>query len=101
MQQDEMSILGNIQIRCHVRLTNTVRVRPHRKQAAAAGSDLCPWWEGTRTELCKIELTPSNRRRADTADQSRLWWAVDNCVLETDQTGGQYGMAEEFTEKLI
>jgi len=26
---------------------------------------------------------------------------ADICVLETDLPGGQYGMAEEFTEKLI
>jgi hypothetical protein len=27
--------------------------------------------------------------------------AADICVLEKDLPGGQYGMAEEFTEKLI
>ena len=26
---------------------------------------------------------------------------MDICILETDLTGGQMGMAEEFTEKLI
>jgi len=35
------------------------------------------------------------------ADQSRSRWAADIRVLETNLTGGQYGMAEEFTEKLI
>jgi hypothetical protein len=35
------------------------------------------------------------------ADQSRSRRAADICVLETDLPGGQYGMAEEFTEKLI
>jgi len=35
------------------------------------------------------------------ADQSRLRWAADFCVSETDLPGGQYGMVEEFTEKLI
>jgi len=78
-----------------------VRVRPHRKRAAAAGSDLCPRREGVRTVICKIASSPSNRRRADASDQSRWRRAVDICVLETDLTGGQYGMAEEFTEKLI
>jgi hypothetical protein len=32
--------------------------------------------------------------------QSRWRRAADVCVLETDLTGGQYGMAEEFTEKI-
>jgi len=35
------------------------------------------------------------------ADQSRLRRAADICLLETDLSGGQYGMAEEFAEKLI
>jgi len=78
-----------------------VRVRPHRERAAAAGSDLCPRREGVRTVLCKTASSPSNRRRADAADQSRSRRAADICVLETDIPGGQYGMAEEFTEKLI
>jgi hypothetical protein len=66
-----------------------------------AGIDLCPWWEGIRTELCKTALTPSNRTWADTAHQSKLWLAADICVLETDLPHGQYGMVEEMTEKLI
>jgi len=45
--------------------------------------------------------SPSSRRRADAADQSRSRRAADICVLETVLPGGQYGMAEEFTEKLI
>jgi len=56
---------------------------------------------GSRTVLCKTASSPSNRRRADVADQSRSRWAADIRVLETNLTGGQYGMAEEFTEKLI
>jgi len=76
-----------------------LRVRPHRKRAAAAGSNLCPWREGVRTVLCKIASSPSNRRQADAADQSRSRRAADICVLETDLPGRQYGMAEEFTEK--
>jgi hypothetical protein len=71
---------------------SSVKVRPHRKRAAAGGSDLCPRREGVGTVLCKIASSPSNRRRAD---------AADICVLETDLPCGQYGMAEEFTEKLI
>ena len=51
--------------------------------------------------LCKIASSPSNRRRADAADHSRSRRAADICVLETDLLGGQCGMAEEFTEKLI
>ena len=51
--------------------------------------------------LCKTASSPSNRRRADAADQSRSRRAADICVLETDLPGGQCGMAEEFTEKLI
>jgi hypothetical protein len=35
------------------------------------------------------------------ADQSRSRQAPVICVLETDLPGGQYGMAEEFKEKLI
>jgi hypothetical protein len=34
-------------------------------------------------------------------DQSRSWHAANICVLEADLPGAQYGMAEEFTEKLI
>jgi len=79
----------------------TVRVWPHRKRAAAAGSDLCPWRKDLRTVLRKTASSPSNRRRADVADQSRSRRAADICVLETDLPGGQYRMAEEFTEKLI
>jgi len=45
--------------------------------------------------------SPSNRRRADVADQSRARLAVDICVLETDLPGGQYRTVEEFNEKLI
>jgi len=78
-----------------------IRVRPHRKRAAAAGSNLCPRRECFRNVLRKIASSPSNKRRADAADQSRSRRAVDSCVLETDFPGGQYGMAEEFTEKLI
>jgi hypothetical protein len=76
-------------------------VRPHRKRATAAGSDLCPRLEGFRTLLCKTASYSSNRRRTDAADQSRSWRAAGICVLETDFPGGQCGMAEEFTEKLI
>jgi hypothetical protein len=39
--------------------------------------------------------------RADAAYQSRSRRAVDICVLETGLLGGQYGIVEEFTEKLI
>ena len=77
------------------------RVRPHRKLAAAAGSDLCPRREGFRNVLRKIASSPSNRRRADAADHSRSRRAADSCVLETDLPDGQYGMVEEFNEKLI
>ena len=77
------------------------RVQPHRKRAVAAGSDLCPQREGVRTALCKITSSPSNRWRADAAEQSRSWQAAGICVLETDLPGGHYGMAEAFTEKLI
>jgi hypothetical protein len=35
------------------------------------------------------------------ADQSGLRRAADICVSETDLPGGQYGMVEEFNEKLI
>jgi len=80
---------------------NTLWVRAHRKRAAAAGSDLCPRRESVRTVLCKTASSPSNIRRADAADQSRSWRAADICVLETGLPGGQYGMAGEFTEKLI
>ena len=51
--------------------------------------------------LCKITSSPSNSRRSDAADQSRSRRAADICVLETDLPGEQYGMEEEFTEKLI
>jgi len=78
-----------------------LRVRPHRKRAAAAGSDLCPRREGVRILLCKIASSPSNRRRADAADLSRSQRVADICVLETDLPEGQYRMAEKFTEKLI
>ena len=46
-------------------------------------------------------MSPSNRRRTDAAGQSRPRRAADICVLGTDLPDGQYGMAEEFTEKLI
>ena len=82
-------------------ISKQIRVRPHRKWAAAAGSDLFPRREGFRTVLCKTALSPSNRSLADAADQSRTRRTADICVLETDLSGGQYGMAEEFTEKLI
>jgi hypothetical protein len=70
----------------------SLRVWPQRKRAATAGSELCLRREGVRTVLCKIVSSLSNRRWDDTADI---------CVLETDLPGGQCGMAEEFTEKLI
>ena len=57
----------------------TLKVRPHRQHAA----------------------TPSNRRRADAADHPRSRRVAVICVLETDLPGGQYEMAEEFTEDLI
>jgi len=50
--------------------------------------------------LCKTASSPSNRRRADAADQSRSRRAASICNLGTDMPGGQCGMAEEFTEKL-
>jgi hypothetical protein len=77
------------------------KFQPHRKRAASADRDLCPRREGVQTVLCKTASSPSNRRRADVADQSRSRRAADTCVLERDLLGGQYGMAEEFTEKLI
>jgi hypothetical protein len=75
----------------HIR---AVEFRSHRKRAVAAGCDLSP-----RPKVVRTASSPSNRRRADAADQSRSRRAVDICVLETDLPGGQYGMAEEFTEK--
>jgi hypothetical protein len=48
-----------------------------------------PRREGFRTVLRKIASTPSNRRRADAADQSRSRRAADSCVVETDLPGGQ------------
>ena len=69
-----------------------LKVRPQRKRPAAAGSDLYPRREGVRTALHRNASSPSSGRRAD---------AADICVLETDLPGGPYGMAEEFTEKLI
>jgi len=51
--------------------------------------------------LCKSASSPSNRRRYDAADQSRSRRAVDICVSEIDFPGGQYGLAEGFTEELI
>jgi len=76
-----------------------LRVRPHRKRAAAAGSDLCPRREGVGTPLCKIVSSPSNRRRANAADQSRSRRAADIFILERDLPGRQYGMAEKFNGK--
>ena len=78
-----------------------IKVRPHRRWAAAAGNDQCPWREGFRTVLWKIAVSPSNRRRAEATDQSRSQRAADICVLETDLPGGQDGMGEELTETLI
>jgi len=83
------------------RIVAGLKVRPHRKWAAAASSDMCPQREGIQIVLRKIASSPSNRRQADVADQSRSRWAVDFGVLETDLSGGQYRMAEEFTENLI
>ena len=54
-----------------------------------------------RLSNCKTASSPSQRRRADAADQSRSRVAADVCVFETDLPGGQYGMTEELTEKLI
>jgi hypothetical protein len=71
------------------RKTPCVRALPHRTRAAATGSDLCLRREGFRTVLRKIASSPSNRRRADAADQSRSRRAADSCVLETDLPGGQ------------
>jgi hypothetical protein len=42
-----------------------IRVWPHRKRAAAAGSDLCPRQKGLRSVLRKTASSPSNRRQAD------------------------------------
>ena len=53
-------------------LRDKIQVRPHRKRAAAAGSDLFPRREGVRTLLCKIASSPSNRRLADAADRGHL-----------------------------
>ena len=82
---------------------HALKVRPHRKRAAAASSDLCPRREGVRTVLrvSKIASSPSNRRRADAADQSTSRGAADICVLETDLPSGQFGMEEEVSENLI
>jgi hypothetical protein len=62
---------------------------------------MCPGREGVRTVLCKTASFPSNKRRADAADQSRPRRAADICVLQADLPGGQYGMAEESTENSI
>jgi hypothetical protein len=62
---------------------------------------VCPWREGVPTVLCKTGSSPSNKRRADVADQYRSQRRADICVLETDLPGRKYGMAEEFTKKLI
>jgi hypothetical protein len=62
---------------------------------------VCLWREGVPTVLCKTGSSSSNKKRAEVADQYRSRRAADICVLETDLPGRQYGMAEEFTEKLI
>jgi len=49
-----------------------------------------PRREGVRTVLCSTTSSPSNRRRADAADESRSRRAADICVLETDLPGGQW-----------
>jgi hypothetical protein len=64
------------------KISKQIRFRPHRKRAAAAGSDLCPRREGVRTVLHKTALSPSDRRRADAADQSRSRRAADICLLQ-------------------
>jgi hypothetical protein len=76
-----------------------IKVWPHRKRTAAANCDLCTRREGFRTVLHKIASSPSNRRRADAADQSSSRRTAESFVLFTDLPGGQLGMAEEFTEK--
>jgi hypothetical protein len=86
--------------KCKFNNQGIVRVRPHRKQAALAGSDLCLRWEGFQTVLCKIATSASNRKWADMTDHSRLWQAPVICVVETDLPDEQYRMAEEFNEKL-
>jgi hypothetical protein len=90
-----------ITVRARALEPESLNVRPHRKRAAATGSDLCPRREGVRTVLCKKSSSPSNRTRADAVDQSTSRRAVDICVLETDFPGRLYVMAEEFTEKII
>jgi hypothetical protein len=71
-----------------------LKVRSQRNRPYASVSDLCLLWKGVRTLLCKTASSPSNRRRADAADQSRSRRAADIRVLETDLPGGQYGTAE-------
>jgi len=53
-----------------------LRVWPHRKRAAAAGSDSCPRREGLRTVLRKTASFPWDWRRAGAADISppSVWW---------------------------
>jgi len=82
------------------KLWKHTKVWPHRRRAAVAGSDLCPRREGVRTVLCKTASSPSNRRRADKADQSRLRRATDICVLETDLSGGKYRMVGRIKWKI-
>ena len=72
----------HIRMVVHIHRDNvTFSVRPHRTGAAAADSGLCPRREGPRTVLRKIVSSPSNRRRADAADQSRSRRAADSSVL--------------------
>jgi hypothetical protein len=77
-----------------------INVRPHRKRAAAAGSNLCPRREGF--ELYYVRLHHPRQiegglKRRTSLDRGRQ----RTFVFWRHLPGGQYGMAEEFTEKLI
>jgi hypothetical protein len=61
---DSMFLRREVSTRFH---GSILKVRSHRKRAAAASSDLCPQREGARTVLCKTASSPSNRRRAAAA----------------------------------
>jgi hypothetical protein len=50
-----------------------------------------PRWESVRTVLCKTTSSPSNRRRADEADESRSRRAADTCFGEIFQAGSGNG----------
>ena len=82
-------------------LCKTASSPSNRRRGYAVVSDLCPLREGVGTVLCKTASSPSNRRRGYAVDPSRSRRAADISVLETDLPGGQYEIAEEFTEKLI